>query len=113
MRRFIWNRKYALILALVAACGLALVSTTPSSADPYIGEAQDDMPMGGGGGDAIGDPDNPERSGKSAKVVIGRINRGGMSTGARVAGDDAGVMSARMWHWYVVWSGLRSTWFRF
>lgn len=112
MRRFVRNRKYGLILALVAACGLAFAASTPSSADPYMGESHDDIPQGGGG-DAIGDPDNPERSGKSAKVVIGRINRGGMATGARVAGDDAGLASVRMWHWYVVWSGLRSTWFRF
>jgi len=112
MHRFIRNRKYALILALVAAFGLAIVPPTPVIADPYLGEAQDEVP-GGGGNDTIGDPDNPERSGKSIKVVVGRISRGGMSTGARVAGDGAGVTGARMWHWYVVWSTVRSTWFRF
>lgn len=113
MSRFNWNRKWALILALVATSGLALVSPSPVVADPYLGESQDDFPSGGGGGDLIGDPDQPERSGKSVKVVIGRTQRGGMSTNARAAGDGAGFDSGRMWKWYVVWSSLRSTWFRF
>lgn len=97
MRRFISNRWWILILALVLS--VAGVAFLPSAgfaewgSDGTIGnEPGDDTPPEPGG---IGDPDSPSGSGKSSIQSGGGTYYGTTSTSG--AGDARRVRVERMW----------------
>jgi hypothetical protein len=101
------KKRGAIVLTLLAA--LALGAAVPSHvvADPSQGVTYDPTP---GGGDTVGDPDQPEGSGKSNRVALGRIIIGSQALGERVAGDDASSQGARMWRWVLIRLWQQSNW---
>ena len=101
------NRRGAIILTLLAAFVLSAAAPAGVSADPYQGVTYDDPGVGGNG---LGDPDQPEGSGKSSKVNAGRVAIGSQHLGSGIAGDDSLAQSFGMWRLYLIRLWQRGLW---
>jgi hypothetical protein len=103
------KKRGAIILTLLAVLALSAAAPQHVVADPYQGVSLDD-PVGGGGGTGVGDPDQPDGSGKSNRVAQGRIVIGSQNLVGRVAGDDSSSRGVWMWRWYAIRMWQRSVW---
>ena len=103
-----FKKRGAVILMLLAAMTLAAAAPMTVAADPYQGVSLDD-PVGGGG-TGLGDPDQPDGSGKASRVAQGRVVIGSQHLAGRVAGDDSWAEGIRMWRWYVIRLWQRGSW---
>lgn len=112
MARFLWNRRWTLILALGVSLVMGSLAHCPvvagdSGGSGYAGAPADPV----GGQDGSGDPDVPIGPAKGAKA--GKLTGGGTDLGVRTAGDGRIASSVLMWHLRVVLQGLRGFYFRF
>ncbi len=108
MSWFKTNRRGAIILTLLAALVVCAAAPAHVSADPFQGITYDDP--GAGGGNGLGDPDQPEGSGKSSKVNQGRVAIGSQHLGSGIAGDDSLAQSFGMWRLYLIRLWQRGLW---
>jgi len=102
------SRRGAIILTLLAAFALSAAAPAQVAADPYQGITYDDP--GSGGGTGLGDPDQPEGSGKSSRVNQGRVSIGSQHLSSRIAGDDSLARMVGMWRWYLIRLWQRGVW---
>jgi hypothetical protein len=110
MRRAVTNRWCAVVLALCLGLASTLAFHGTARAGLYD-LANPGDPLGGGGGGAVGDPDQPQ--GGSRAVVKRGASRATANSGLRVAGDDVGSISVVTMRILVVGQGLRAILFRF
>lgn len=117
MGRFSMNRRWAFILALGASLVWCVLVPLPGSVVNGPGEAfassiSDIGDPNGGGGNGIGDPDNPSGVRKAKPG-----SNGGFQVSTRpdvqAAGDSKASGGVSMWRIRVVLESLRSYTFRF
>ena len=107
MRRFVANRSWTLIPAIVLSLALALASARPAAAS-FVAYDDDGTAPGGGANPnpQAGDPDLP---GSTVKLGPGRSAAGRLNvvnTGTRTAGDSRVTESAVVWRIHVAMRGL-------
>jgi hypothetical protein len=113
MRRFVSNRSWTLIPALLLSLALATVSARPAVAAFIAYDGDGSIEGGGTPSPQMGDPDLP---GTSIKSGAGRSAAGKLSasrTGVRTAGDSRATEIAVMWRVQVALQGVWKIYFRY